>query len=118
MDSELHSPVSPHSTAPPQKTTQQTQGASVGLPSTGPLHYKSPAIVYKGESQNQGPKPQAVALSSWQSFALGVLAFSSVVTMGLAIGVLAMAVKLGQTVESMPFDGGTVHMLRVDNSEL
>jgi hypothetical protein len=115
MDSALHTPVSPHRTTPHQRPVHQTQGASVGLPPTGPSHEKSPAVVYKGDFQNQ-LKPQAVALSSWQSFALGVLAFSSVVTMGLVIGVLAMAVKLGMTVENVSSNGESVHMVRVDNS--
>jgi len=116
MDSALHSPVSPHTTTAPFNFNPQTQGASVGIPPSAPDHEKPPIIVYTGKSQDQGPKPQAVSLSSWQSFALAVLAFSSVVTMGLAIGVLAMAVRLGRTAETVSLNGEMLHMLRVDNS--
>jgi hypothetical protein len=67
-------------------------------------------IFYTGEEQ--GTEPLAVALASWQSFALGVLAFTSVVTMGL-IGVLAVAVRVGMSVEVISCaGGGKIHNLR------
>jgi hypothetical protein len=36
--------------------------------------------------------------------------------MGLVIGVLAVAVKLGMTVENVSSNGESVHMVRVDSS--
>ncbi len=95
----------------PQKMTHQTQGASAGNPKAEQRQVKTP-IVYTGENQALGLRPQAVTLTSRQSFALGILAFSSIVTIGLMIGVLAMAVKLGQTVEVIPWADGSVHILR------
>lgn len=111
MSSEMESNLSHENETVPEKATHQTQGASVGIPKTGQHQTKTP-VVYTGENEGRGPQPQAVALTSWQSFALGILAFSSVVTMGLMIGVLAMAVRLGQTVEVIPWADGHLHILR------
>jgi hypothetical protein len=111
MSSEMETNLSHENGSVLEKTTHQSQGASVGMPRTGQHQNKTP-IVYTGKNEGRGPRPQAVALTSWQSYALGLLAFSSVLTMLFMIVVLAMAVRLGQTVEVVPWADGHVHILR------
>jgi hypothetical protein len=95
------------------KHYQQVRGTTADVPDTVPAPRQSrKGIVYTDQPRRYGSGAQAVRLSSWQSIALAIITFSSFVTMGLMVGVLAMAIRVGLSVKTVPWNGGNVHILR------